>query len=137
LLVSLAGQVYLLDKESGHLHSQIKLSSAIYTTPSTDGSMVYICQSDGSISAFDVENLSLRWSHKLDGPITVPALVLNNKIVVGTEKKDLHILDKVTGQTLQRIELEGRLRAQPLVCKRGLIVAYEYRKLAYFKVVEE
>ena len=133
IIVTVQGNLFLLSKRTGKIIFTKNMQVPLFTTPSTDGMHFYICASNGRLTTFNLKTHSIQWERQLEGSITVPALILNDKIVVGTDQKFLYVLNKEDGTILQKLELEGRLRTLPLPHRQGLIIGYEYRKLAFLK----
>ncbi|HHD92706.1 MAG TPA: hypothetical protein ENL06_03785 [Candidatus Portnoybacteria bacterium] len=121
----------MLDKRTGKIKFTTDFQQPFFTAPVVHQNHLFICGSGGKLLAFDLQSKTLLWTKELEGAAMVPPLILKAKIIIGTSRRQLYIMDKKDGAILQQLELDGRLSAVPLPYDQGLIVGYEYKKMKY------
>ena len=79
------------------------------------GSLVVASDTDGNLVGVDKSSGQQLWSHEFDGDVlSAPALV-DGKVFVSTFKSSAYLLDKNTGQQIQKISLGDGAITQPVV----------------------
>lgn len=81
----------------------------IDASPVVAGGRVYVGSQDGNFYALSLEEGSLAWSFKADGPIIAPAAVLGDRVFVGDTYGLVYALSVEDGKELWRFETEGKI----------------------------
>ena len=102
----------------------------IFSPPSADNEHLFIPLSDGKIICRDLDSGPDLWDVQLDGPVSVPILVTNKYLLIGTSQRKFYIVDKSDGSIVQATELEGRLSSIPLISGQDIFIGYEYNHIA-------
>jgi len=128
-IVSFAGNLYRLSLNSGLVYHLDSFGVNVYLPPSSDGALLFIPLSDGKLVAFDLNAGHTLWTTPLEGPASIPVLVSNRHVVVGTSKQFLYFLNKESGEIEQTIKLKGRPSSLPVIHEQKLILGVGYDQL--------
>ncbi|MBD3223528.1 MAG: PQQ-binding-like beta-propeller repeat protein [Caldithrix sp.] len=123
------GKFIVIDTDGSMIYER-DAGVSLYTAVSTDESSIFLPQSNGYLVAIDALSFKTLWKTKLDGPMTIPALVTRDHIVAGTSQKKLFFIKKENGQIIQELDIEGRLSALPVRIEEKLYIGYEYNHIA-------
>jgi outer membrane protein assembly factor BamB len=96
-------------------------SSANYFYPVLSSDMIYLARSDGFLEKRQADSGALIWSQKLAEGWVYPPIIKQNHIITGGQDRIIWVLDKQTGQTLERVTLDQELVA-PLFEVNDLII---------------
>ena len=108
------GVLYALDLNGNELWSY-KTAEALWATPATDGTTIYLPAMDHHIYALDAKSGSLVWeSENLGGAVSgTPAVGPNGELYVGTFNKEMLALDSKTGKVNWRFATQGWVYSGP------------------------
>ena len=109
-------------------------SSAHYFYPVLADDTIYLARSDGFLEKRRADSGALIWSQKLAEGWVYPPIIQKNRIITGGQDRIIWVLDRQTGQTLERITLDQELVA-PLFEVNDLIIGSTFDGwLSAFKV---
>ena len=108
--------LYVLDK-TGALVWKANAAHALWSTPATDGKLIYVASMDHHVYAFKQENGSQVWKSDDLGGALVGALALSpdGVLFIGTISSKIIALDAANGKTLWQTPAKGWVWADPLI----------------------
>jgi outer membrane protein assembly factor BamB len=108
--------LYVVDK-TGALIWKADAAHALWSTPATDGKLIYAASMDHHVYAFKQENGSQVWKSEDLGGALVGALALSpqNVLFIGTISSKMIALDAASGKTLWQTPAKGWVWADPLI----------------------
>jgi outer membrane protein assembly factor BamB len=108
--------LYALDK-TGALIWKANSGHAMWSTPATDGKLIYAGSMDHHVYAFKPENGSQVWQSDDLGGALVGALALSpqNVLFIGTLSSKMLALDAASGKTLWQTPAKGWVWADPRI----------------------
>lgn len=102
--------LYILDRKTGHLVHHFKCAFPIISTPYIFEEHVYFTSLDKHIRCLSLKDFTLVWERFLDKTrIFAGAVVINNKLYVGTNSAKLHELDPKTGESFGYLQVNERI----------------------------
>jgi outer membrane protein assembly factor BamB len=119
------GYIYKLNIETGNIVQLKEFYFPLYHGVTVDNDNVYVPISNGDLKTIDKNNFIEKWSNNGSGPIASSVVASPNYVYFPTLGKYLYILDKKTGEKLQKIKLKGRARSLPLIKNSKLVIACE------------
>jgi outer membrane protein assembly factor BamB len=108
------GRLYALDLK-GNLLWTLKLGGPLWTTPATDGSLVYVPSLDHYIYAVDPKTESVAWKVEAGGAVMgTPALSSDGKLYVGSFASKLEVIDPAKQSASDLVTTEGWIWGGPV-----------------------
>ena len=108
-LADLAGKLWALNCATGKISHQARTDGAPFYQPcTTDGRLVFAMNSKGQLFAF-TPALEPRWRLALVGVPMSPVRVTAKHLLVATAQKYIYIIEKQTGQIVQKEKLKHRI----------------------------
>ena len=110
------------------LAATFALSDGIYASPVVSDGAVFVIDGSGTVSAFNVDSLKVKWRFATEGGpgncnnVAAPAVV-GNYLHVGTAAGYYYVLDRETGSLVKRIDLQEPVFSAPAVGKERVYVA--------------
>ena len=126
------GILYQLDVYTGKILYQSDFKNPIYYGPTIDEKNIYLPLSNGKIITLDKKSFKKRWDFQGVGPLADSPLVTGSYIYFTTLAKHLYVIEKLAGQSLQDIEIEGRARSTPVIKDKKLIISCENNRVIAF-----
>jgi outer membrane protein assembly factor BamB len=68
------------------------------------------------------DSLSLLWTYKTGGPVKSSAAIVDGRVFIGSDDKQLHCIDLKTGQKVWSLTTEGEIESSPLVLDKLVYV---------------
>jgi outer membrane protein assembly factor BamB len=104
--------LYLLDRQTGAVRTQLTLPGAVLATPATDGRRVYLATTNGRIVAVDLASWSITWDRAAgDAVYGAPALVADTLLVLARNGRlwmiPVDTPDNATSQALDIVATAG------------------------------
>ena len=104
--------LYLLDRQTGAVRSQLTLPGAVLATPATDGRRIYLATANGRIVAVDLASWSVTWDRAAgDAVYGAPALVADTLFVLSRDGRlwmiPVDAPDAATSHTLEIVATAG------------------------------
>jgi outer membrane protein assembly factor BamB len=104
--------LYLLDRQTGAVRSQLTLPGAVLATPATDGRRVYLATTNGRIVAVDLVSWSVAWDRAAgDAVYGAPALIGDTLLVLARNGRlwmiPVDTPDNATSQALDIVATAG------------------------------
>lgn len=108
------GVLYALDT-NGNVRWQAELSrSALWSSPVSDGSLVFQATMDGNLYALDLGNGRQAWEVALNDPILgTPVLDEDGNLYVGTLSGVFYAIESATGKIVWQQQLDGSIWGSP------------------------
>ncbi len=123
------GSVFRLKTEDGTVQKIFKTDALLYFQPTVFQNLMYIAQSDGKLICFDLKTGAIIWKFAGTGPAAAAPLVMKNIVSFGTLGKHLYLLNRYSGDLLQDIKLNGRVRSVPVIQNGKMVIACEDKKI--------
>jgi len=113
--------LYLLDRLTGAVRSQLSLPGAVLATPATDGRRVYLATTNGRIVAVDLASWSVTWDRAAgDAVYGAPALVADTLFVLARDGRLWMIpVDAPDAATSHTLDIVGHRGADPIGFRRA------------------
>lgn len=131
-IVTYAGLLYKINLKDGTVLNSMNLGIPIYFGVTVDDNIIYIPMSNGVIKAIYKNNFREKWSKNFSGPAASSVVISKNYAYFPTLGKYLYILDKTSGNILQEIKLNGRIRSVPNIKNGKLVIASEDENVNVF-----
>jgi outer membrane protein assembly factor BamB len=109
------GEVYVLDRTSGHLLWSWNAGSAIESSPLIVDGVDYFGAANGEMYALDLRNHRLRWSRSLGAKITSSAAMAGGRLFIGDYAGRLWALSPATGATRWVGTVNGKIYGTPAI----------------------
>lgn len=78
-----------------------------------DDGLTYIADIEGHLHCFDIDR-ELRWSFNTVSRLTAPPLLRGRTAYLGSRANVLHVLNRLSGQEVARLVLDGPVTRQPM-----------------------
>ena len=124
-IATYAGEIFKINMLSGDITSSVKKNEPIYLSPALDQDHLYVPLANGTLVKLDKSNLQTVWSANLQAPYSAGLLLSKNSIIAGTTLRGLFLVEKNTGNIIQRINLNGRLRTQATFYNDKIYISHE------------
>lgn len=114
LLVSTTqGRILALDLLSQNLKWDVTLSdeNIQVSTPAADHELVVVGASDGALRGFDVSTGESMWTAQLADALVIEPLITKAAVYTGSMGARFYAIDRHSGDILQEIELQGRVKS--------------------------
>ena len=121
------GNVYAIDRRTGHERWHSALKSAVNSTPAARGEVVYAATMGGTFAALSVRDGRVLWSHHFgaDAPfawgresgdvyVSSPTIA-GDVVVVGSGDGSVYAFDAATGTVRWQFRTGGRVRSTPAI----------------------
>ena len=109
------GHLYVLDM-SGNLLWSVKLGGQLWTTPATDGKLVYVPSLDHNLYVINPETQAIAWTVELSGAVMgEPAIASDNKLYVGSFASKVEVVDTLTKKVTDLIDTQGWVWGAPIL----------------------
>ena len=135
-IADLNGNVLKVDLQTGKIIQQKSFNTPFYQPFSTDGQTLFIMGSNGQLFALS-SNFDVLQSRELKGVPSMPIIVTEQHLIIGTYQKKLYLIDKTNFNIVQQMTLKRR----PVSCtpdqNSGIFLATEYDRLQLFKIKEK
>ena len=136
------GNVYAIDRRSGHERWHAALHSAVNSTPAARSGVVYAATMGGTFAALSARDGHLLWSRRFganaklawgresgDVYVSSPTLA-GNSFIVGSGDGNVYSLDAATGDIRWQFRTNGRVRSTPAV-SGGVVYAGSFDGSVY------
>ena len=104
--------------ETGKEEFAMNLERFLIASPSVLGSMLYVGTHESDFLAIDLNKQEVAWSYK-DGKRELPyhssAAVTNDVVLVGSQDKQLHCIDRRTGQRKWAFSARAAINSSPVL----------------------
>lgn len=129
-----SGCVIAIDSRSNNIEwTKWYNESAILSTPSTDGSNVFISCSDGYLRSLNIYNGDLKWEFKTDGSVYCQPIIANGFIFVASTDSYIYGLEADTGKQIWKYKLPSPVISSTLAMDaKNLFVLCKDSKLLCF-----
>jgi len=107
------GKVYAVDFKGQKLWETSVSTDALWSTPVTDGRLIYVATLSHHVVALDPATGKQRWTIGLDNAIIGPPAVGDGKLYVGTLSGNLYAIDATEGSQVWLTKLQGSIWATP------------------------
>jgi len=123
------GRVVAMDIENGEiLWSRTPADETVrFSTAAVDLEVVALGASDGVLRVMDLQTGFTRWEFQCPDALVSPPFMTQRVIYTGSMGNWFYVLDRQTGELLQRIELRGRVKSAIGVANDGLVLLTEPR----------
>ncbi len=101
-----------------------KIDSGAYIASSialTDG-IGYVGHYNNEVLAFDLKTVEILWTYSTSSfPYFSSAAVTTERVVIGSRDKQLHCINRFTGEGLWRFQTQGTIDSSPIVCGNFIV----------------
>ncbi|MBN1303829.1 MAG: PQQ-binding-like beta-propeller repeat protein [Anaerolineales bacterium] len=109
------GHLYALDMK-GNLLWSVKLGGQLWTTPATDGELLYVPSLDHRLYAVNPETHAVAWIVELNGAVMgAPVVASDNKLYVGSFASRVEVIDTVEKTVSDLLETRGWVWGAPVL----------------------
>lgn len=106
------GGLYAFDL-NGNMKQKFEASDSLWSSPVTDGQVIYLSSMDHNVYAIDPANMSQYiWKTELDSSITGSPAVKDGSLFVGTIGGSVYSLDAKSGNIIWQKKFEGGIADQ-------------------------
>jgi outer membrane protein assembly factor BamB len=105
------GGLYSFDM-NGNMKGKFVAEHALWSTPVTDGQVIYASSMDHNVYAVNPTNMNQIWKTELDASITASPTVKDGRLYAGTIGGTVFALDAGTGEILWQKNFEGGIADQ-------------------------
>jgi outer membrane protein assembly factor BamB len=115
-------QLFRLDRENGAILWSLRLPSAPNAAPVADEDRVMVNTLDGRIIVYNVNTKELIWYYQTNGPISMPATILDEKIACASEDGKMYVFQVASRNPLVRFQTGAPISAPLGSWGRSLLV---------------
>ena len=129
LISTTRGRLIAMDIRTGGVNWDRTLEDETvrFSTPAVDNEFVVIGGSDGVLRVFDLDTGDMKWDVECSDALVAQPLIAEDVIYTGSMGDWFYAFDRYSGELLQTIELQGRVKSAIAVADGGLIVLTEPR----------
>ena len=113
-----AGDVFVVDLQTGQQRGRISLETNVLATPAVLGDFFYIGTSSSEVLAVNWKQEKVVWRYKdpaRDFPYGSSAAVTDKYVVVGGHDKQLHCIDRSTGEGVWTFSTRAKIDSSPAI----------------------
>jgi len=115
-------QLYRLSKADGSQLWSLRLAQAPNAAPSADDDRVMVSTLDGRIFVYSINTKELLWFYQTNGPISMPAAVLDEKIACASQDGKLYVFQTTSRNPILRYQTEAPVSAPMGVWGRSVLL---------------
>jgi eukaryotic-like serine/threonine-protein kinase len=111
-------QLRIIDIETGKQEASMSLESYIIASPAVLGDVLYVGTHNSEVVAVDWKKLEFVWKYKdprKEFPYQSSAAVSDDFVVVGGRDKQLHGIDRTSGERVWVLPTRGRIDSSPVI----------------------
>lgn len=104
--------------DTGEEEFDLELGHFMIASPCVDGHMLYVGTHESDFLAINLENQQVVWRFKDEArefPIHSSAALTDDRVIFGSQDKQVHCLDRSTGKQLWHFATRGQVNSSPVV----------------------
>ena len=108
----------VIDIKHGQQQADILLESFLIASPAVMGDMLYVGTYAGEVLAVDWKKETIEWRYKdpvRENPYHSSAAVTDQYVIVGGQDKQLHCIDRKTGERIWVFQAKGQINSSPVI----------------------
>ncbi len=116
---------HVIDLKSGQESGLLPMKTYLIASPAVIGDEVYVGTYTGEVVALNWKTLETRWRYALgDRPYEVhsSAAVTEDLVIVGGQDKNIHAINRHTGERVWVVPTRGHVDSSPVVCGERVYV---------------
>jgi outer membrane protein assembly factor BamB len=115
-------KLYRLDRDDGSLLWSVRLPHAPNAAPSADDNRVTVSTIDGQINVYSVNNKERLWYYKTNGPISIPAAMVDDKIACASQDGKMYVFQSTNRNPTVRYQTSAPVSAPMAVWGRAVLL---------------
>ncbi|NOG44232.1 MAG: PQQ-binding-like beta-propeller repeat protein [Calditrichaeota bacterium] len=123
-IATYSGSIVKISRHDGEIIKRFEANVEQYQSPVIDNENIYIALADGKLVSLDKATLQEKWRIQLNGPFSSTPLLGTKELLVGTESRKFYRINKLNGEIIQMLNLDGRPRIQPVFYDNKIYLAY-------------
>ncbi len=131
-VADMAGTVYAIEPEDGHVVWQTKLDGNVWTSPAVSADLVFVGHSGGEVVALNAVTGRPAWRFRTEEVVRASVIVVGRFVVVGTMGGKLFCLDAASGALVDQRQLRGAIAQAPVTDGERVYVATQKGRIVCF-----
>lgn len=129
------GIIYAVDINSGSLLWKNNTGARILMNAACDDENVYIGNLAGSLYSFNASTGQINWSTEINAAVfNSSPLVTENVIVISNLFQSVLFINKSTGQIIDKLEFETRVKMSPALRDGILFIGYDQGRIRAYEI---